>query len=70
MRHDYSYPQDYESFTPEEKSRWMTQERCRRLHSRMRKKRGIKSLDELLAEKERIENILEARGYEDLSDKR
>jgi len=28
--HDYDLPTDWHTFTPEEKSRWMTQERCRR----------------------------------------
>jgi phage pi2 protein 07 len=30
MRHDYGLPPDWGSMTDEEKSRWMTQERCRR----------------------------------------
>jgi len=30
MRHDYDLPPDWESMTDGEKSRWMTQERCRR----------------------------------------
>ena len=30
MRHDYDLPPDWEAKTAEEKSRWMTQERCRR----------------------------------------
>ena len=30
MRHDYDLPPDWESMTDEEKSRWMTQDRCRR----------------------------------------
>jgi phage pi2 protein 07 len=30
MRHDYDLPPDWDSMTDEEKSRWMTQERCRR----------------------------------------
>jgi phage pi2 protein 07 len=30
MRHDYDLPPDWDSMTDAEKSRWMTQERCRR----------------------------------------
>jgi len=30
MRHDYKLPQEWDSMTDEEKSRWMTQDRCRR----------------------------------------
>jgi len=30
MRHDYDFPPDWDNFTEQEKSRWMTQERCRR----------------------------------------
>ena len=29
-RHDYNLPPDWETMTDEEKSRWMTQDRCRR----------------------------------------
>ena len=29
-RHDYAFPPDWEAMTDEEKSDWMTQERCRR----------------------------------------
>lgn len=30
MRHDYDLPLDWESMNDEERSKWMTQERCRR----------------------------------------
>lgn len=30
MRHDYDLPPDWGARTDEEKSRWMTQERCKR----------------------------------------
>jgi len=30
MRHDYDFPPDWAAMTDEEKSRWMTQERCKR----------------------------------------
>jgi len=30
MRHDYALPPDWSSMTDEERSRWMTQDRCRR----------------------------------------
>jgi len=30
MRHDYDLPNDWAAMTDEEKSRWMTQERCKR----------------------------------------
>jgi len=29
-RHDYNLPPDWDSMSDEEKSRWMTQDRCRR----------------------------------------
>ena len=30
MRHDYDLPADWDSRSSEEKSQWLTQERCRR----------------------------------------
>jgi len=30
MRHDYDLPPDWAAMTDEEKSRWMTQQRCKR----------------------------------------
>jgi len=30
MRHDYDLPAEWEAMTDEQRSRWMTQERCRR----------------------------------------
>ena len=34
MRHDYDLPPDWAARTDAEKSRWMTQERCRRQAAR------------------------------------
>jgi hypothetical protein len=60
MRHDYDLPPDWDAMTDEEKSRWMTQERCRR----QAQQQGIPSLRPASQLSDRIERILEARGYE------
>jgi len=36
MRHDYDFPPDWAARTDAEKSRWLTQERCRRQAERQR----------------------------------
>jgi len=48
----------------------MTQERCRRRNQKIEDSMGGTDITKLVAEKERIERILEARGYKDLSDNR
>jgi len=59
MRHDYDLPPDWAAMTDEEKSRWMTQERCRRQARRQRTPVAAA----LEAESERVERKLLARGY-------
>jgi hypothetical protein len=59
MRHDYDLPPDWAAMTDEEKSRWMTQERCRRQAQRQQTPAAA-AVD---AESERVERKLEARGY-------
>lgn len=66
MRHDYDLPPDWDAMTDEEKSRWMTQERCRR----QAQQQGIPSLRPTSHLSDRIERILEARGYEPVKKKR
>lgn len=70
MRHDYNLPPDWNTLSDEEKSAWMTQERCRRRNQKMEDSTGETDITKLVTEKERIERILEARGYKDLSDNR
>ena len=50
MRHDYDLPPDWAAMTDEERSRWLTQERCRRQAQRQQTS-------------ERVERKLKARGY-------
>ncbi|RJX44840.1 hypothetical protein DM826_01675 [Halonotius aquaticus] len=59
MRHDYDLPPDWAAMTDEEKSRWMTQERCRR-QARRQQTPAAAAVD---ATAERVERKLEARGY-------
>lgn len=69
-RHDYDLPPDFDELSDKEKSRWMTQERCRRLHNSMRKANNEVSIEKLVAQKQRIERVLDARGYKDLDEMR
>jgi len=66
MRHDYDLPPDWDAMSDAEKSKWMTQERCRR----QAKQQGIPSLRPASDLSDRIERILEARGYEAVKKKR
>jgi hypothetical protein len=59
MRHDYDLPPDWAAMTDEEKSRWMTQERCRQ-QTRHQQTPAATALE---AESERVERKLSARGY-------
>lgn len=66
MRHDYDLPPDWSAMTDEEKSRWMTQERCRRQVRRQ----GRATQSRMEERRDRVERILEARGYEYLPHRR
>jgi hypothetical protein len=66
MRHDYDLPPDWDAMSDEEKCRWMTQERCRR----QAQQQGIPSLRPASQLSDRIERILEARGYEPVKNRR
>lgn len=57
MRHDYDIPKDWNAMTDEEKSRWMTQERCRRLAGKV----GTPVEQQRQNQKERIERRAEAQ---------
>jgi len=68
MRHDYDLPPDWEDFSDEEKSRWLTQERCRRQADRQGTNVNADVLEE---EEESIERRIEARpGFVRLSEYR
>lgn len=66
MRHDYDLPPDWDALSDQEKSKWMTQERCRR----QAKKQGTPELRKMKNLEERHKRILEARGYVSLASKR
>jgi len=66
MRHDYTLPPDWDAMTAEEKSRWMTQERCRRQAMRQQ----TPATDALEHTTTRLVRTLTARGYEPLAQKR
>lgn len=62
MRHDYDHPPEWNSMSDEEKSRWMTQERCRRQNKRIQSDGVAQYKDSV---KDRVARILRARGYVD-----
>lgn len=66
MRHDYDLPPDWEALSDEEKSRWMTQERCRRQAANQQTATTKKIEDRSV----RMERKLEARGYEPVKQRR
>ena len=66
MRHDYDLPPDWASMTDAEKSRWMTQERCRR----QAKQQATATAEVIDSKRERAERILKARGYYRVEEKR
>lgn len=67
MKHDYDLPQDWAAMTDAERSRWMTQERCRRLHMRIRRRYDEIPTGIPAANPDRHERILDARGWVELS---
>jgi len=66
MRHDYTLPPDWDAMSDEEKSRWMTQERCRRQAMNQRTP-ATRTLEQTGV---RMERTLIARGYEPLKNRR
>lgn len=62
MRHDYDLPPNWAAMTDEEKSDWMTQERCRRQNKRIQSDSVAEYKDNI---KDRVTRILRARGYID-----
>ena len=56
MRHDYDLPPDWNAKTEEERSRWMTQERCRRQFQRQQ----TPAKKEVNSEKRRIARKMKA----------
>lgn len=57
MRHDYDLPPDWSAMTTEEKSAWMTQERCRRQAQNQKMHMTEETIEN---EKERIMRKLKA----------
>lgn len=57
MRHDYDLPPNWAAMTDEEKSRWMTQERCRRQAQNQKMSATDQVLDN---DRERIHRKLKA----------
>lgn len=70
MRHDYNHPPGWSSMEDWEKSRWMTQERCRRQAERQGLKIYGKDTGESTGMEERFNRKLKAKGYVSLSDNR
>jgi hypothetical protein len=66
VRHDYILPPEWDDMTDEERSRWMTQERCRRQAMRQDTAYGRY----LRNRHERMRRRFKANGYEDLAEKR
>ena len=57
-RHDYAFPPDWDAMTSDEKSDWMTQERCRR--QAMNQKTAF--VQRVKNEQERLERRVNARN--------
>ncbi len=66
MRHDYDLPPEWDAMSDEEKSRWFTQERCRRQAMAQQ----TPARDELEYSAERLARVLSARGYEPVAAQR
>ena len=66
MRHDYTLPPEWNAMSDEERSQWMTQERCRRQAMGQR----TSTTDALERTTSRLVRTLNARGYEPLAQKR
>lgn len=61
MRHDYDLPSDWEALSDQEKSDWMTNERCRRQAKAQQEAGSMPNLGVIEDEIERLERRLEAR---------
>jgi len=57
MRHDYDLPPEWPSMSEEEKSQWMTQERCRRQALRQHTATARRAAHGI----ERAQRVLDAR---------
>jgi type II secretory pathway component PulJ len=57
MRHDYDHPPDWDALSPEEKSRWMLRERCRR----QAKRQATPAVDAVISRNDRIRRRLAAQ---------
>lgn len=66
MRHDYNLPFKWDSMTDIEKSRWYTQERCRR----QALKQANKIYGRDTGERDKLKRKLKARGHVSLVDNR
>lgn len=65
MRHDYDLPPDWDALSDAEKSKWMTQERCRR----QSKRQALPTTGVLADQAERYERRLAARNETDPVDR-
>lgn len=61
MRHDYELPPDWDALSTQEKSDWMTSERCRRQAKAQQRAGAMPNLGVIEAEIERLERRLAAR---------
>lgn len=57
MRHDYKLPPEWDAMTDVEKSKWMTQERCRR----QAMAQGTETTPDMERRKERVQRKLDAK---------
>jgi hypothetical protein len=58
MRHDYELPPEWNAMSDEEKSQWMTQERCRRQALRQQTPTSRRAVHKM----ERLQRVLDARN--------
>ncbi len=58
MRHDYDLPPEWNAMSDEEKSQWMTQERCRRQALRQQTPTSRRAVHKM----ERLQRVLDARN--------
>jgi len=63
MRHDYDLPPDWDAMSDDEKSRWFSQERCRRQAMAQQ----TPTREELEYSAARLARVLSARGYEPIA---
>lgn len=58
MRHDYDLPPEWNVMSTDEKSQWMTQERCRRQALRQQTATSRRAVHGM----ERVQRVLDARN--------